>query len=696
LARALDALAGTARLSPVSRGFRGPPEAVLDGGPRAVAEWIEAAAAYLGFEAQSVTVAYSDVGAMLLCAGPGLVELRDGRGLLVIVGARGRRQVRLLAPDLSVHTIPLAALEQAICEPLERAASDDVEACLQAAAVPPARRARARRALLRERLATEQLLCAHMFRQVPGMSVAKVFRSRAVAGKFALQALGHVVGLALAATAWSALGRGVFSDHLERGWLWAVIVLLFSAIPFQLLEECYAWLVALELGARLKEWLLTGVLRLEPEEIRYDGAGAHLARVIESESIQAAVLSGATFSIMSVLEIVLALLILRAGAGGTPHALLLLGWCVGIAILAAVYGLRARAWTDHRLTMTAGNVERLMGHTTRLVQEAPNEWHEAEDRELEPYVTSSRRMDDVIRRMFVFAGRGWLLGGLMALVPSFARPEVSPAMLAVSVAGVLFGQRALVEMGKSLTVLIDVAIGARAIAPLVRAARRVEPAGAPAFAFASDERGGPSGGVLLDGRDLVYRYQGRLDPVLRGCDLQIRSGDRILLEGASGSGKSTLGALLAGLRQPSSGLLLLKGLDRRTLGQAGWRRRVVAVPQFHENYVFNGTLAYNVLMGSRWPATEQDLDEADAACRDLGLGQLIDRMPSGMQTIVGDTGWQLSHGERSRIFIARALLQPADLLVLDESFAALDPETLKTCMHAVLARARTLVTIAHP
>jgi ATP-binding cassette subfamily B protein len=64
--------------------------------------------------------------------------------------------------------------------------------------------------------------------------------------------------------------------------------------------------------------------------------------------------------------------------------------------------------------------------------------------------------------------------------------------------------------------------------------------------------------------------------------------------------------------------------------------------------------------------------------------------------MVGEGGWQLSHGERSRIFLARALLQNADVTILDESFAALDPENLKTALHCALERAETLVVIAHP
>ena len=71
-------------------------------------------------------------------------------------------------------------------------------------------------------------------------------------------------------------------------------------------------------------------------------------------------------------------------------------------------------------------------------------------------------------------------------------------------------------------------------------------------------------------------------------------------------------------------------------------------------------------------------------------------MPSGMQQAIGETGWQLSHGERSRLFLARALLQETDVLILDETFGALDPDSLRRCLDLVLARARTLVVIAHP
>jgi ATP-binding cassette subfamily B protein len=223
----------------------------------------------------------------------------------------------------------------------------------------------------------------------------------------------------------------------------------------------------------------------------------------------------------------------------------------------------------------------------------------------------------------------------------------------------------------------------------MRSVERAESAPSPSLAIAS-----PAG--LLEADEVRYRYADRGEPVLRGCSLRVAAGDRILLEGPSGGGKSTLGAILCGLRRPTSGLLLLGGLDRHVLGGQAWRRRVVSAPQFHENHVFSATFAFNLLMGRAWPPSPEDLGAADAICRELGLGPLLDRMPAGLQQMVGETGWQLSHGERSRLYIARALLQDASIVVLDESFAALDPETLRQSLDTVLRRARTLVVIAHP
>jgi ATP-binding cassette subfamily B protein len=376
--------------------------------------------------------------------------------------------------------------------------------------------------------------------------------------------------------------------------------------------------------------------------------------------------------------------------------------------------------------MTHDLVERMVGHRTRLAQEDRDRLHEGEDQAVARYLDLSARSDRSALWLTTLTSRGWLVLGVAGLAPAFAAGSGGEASLAVALVGILSAYFALRKLTGGLLYLVGAGIAWRDVAPLFAAAAQPEPAGAAALTLATfageadavPVHGGGSarprsssappppihgGGSarppalpLLEARELVFRYRDRGEPVLRGCCLRVLAGDRLLIEGRSGSGKSTLAALLSGLRRPSSGLLLLRGLDLATLGAGGVRRRVATAPQFHDNHVLTETFAFNLLMGRRWPPREQDLADAEAVCRELGLGGLIDRMPSGMMQRVGESGWQLSHGERSRLYVARALLQSADLVVLDESFAALDPESLGQALRCALARAPALLVIAHP
>jgi ATP-binding cassette subfamily B protein len=284
-----------------------------------------------------------------------------------------------------------------------------------------------------------------------------------------------------------------------------------------------------------------------------------------------------------------------------------------------------------------------------------------------------------------------LIVGVGALAPALAAGDEDRLSLAVALGAVLLASRSLRRLSFSAAQLAGAAVAWKEVASLFGAASRDVGVGAP--------RSGPfatGGGIDLEASELQFRYGDRDEPVLSRCDLRIGAGDRVLLEGPSGGGKSTLAALLMGLRSPQAGLLLVDGLDRATLGERGWRRRVAGAPQFHENHIVSDTLLFNLLMARRWPASPEDAADADAVCRALGLAPLLERMPAGLLQIVGDTGWQLSHGERSRVFIARAVLQDPALMVLDESFGALDPETLATAMDCVRQRSRGLLVIAHP
>jgi ATP-binding cassette, subfamily B, bacterial len=100
-------------------------------------------------------------------------------------------------------------------------------------------------------------------------------------------------------------------------------------------------------------------------------------------------------------------------------------------------------------------------------------------------------------------------------------------------------------------------------------------------------------------------------------------------------------------------------------------------------------------MGHSWPATPEQFARAQAVCEEIGLDDLLSFMSAEINQQVGDAGWRLSESERSRVFLVRALLSGADVLVLDESFSALDPETLISAHRAVRQRAQAVVMIAH-
>jgi ATP-binding cassette subfamily B protein len=263
---------------------------------------------------------------------------------------------------------------------------------------------------------------------------------------------------------------------------------------------------------------------------------------------------------------------------------------------------------------------------------------------------------------------------------------------AILLGGVLLAFSAFQRLVASFADVAGAITGWERVKPLFDAAARREAAGE----MPPLRKESCAGQRLLEADRLTFHYAGQATAALQGCSLAIRRGEHILLEGPSGGGKTTLASVLTGLRQPESGLLLINGLDRHTLGEAAWRKQVAAAPQFHENHIVTETLAFNLLMGRHWPASSKDMEEAEEVCNELGLGDLLARMPSGLMQVVGEGGWQLSHGERSRIFLARALLQQSELVILDESFAALDPENLQVAMETTLRRAETLLVIAHP
>ncbi|MFE7960906.1 ABC transporter ATP-binding protein [Streptomyces sp. NPDC057413] len=188
-----------------------------------------------------------------------------------------------------------------------------------------------------------------------------------------------------------------------------------------------------------------------------------------------------------------------------------------------------------------------------------------------------------------------------------------------------------------------------------------------------------------------YAYDGGRAAV-RDFTLSVAPGETVALVGASGAGKSTVLNLVIGFIRPTSGRLLLDGTDMAGIDLRTYRRFVSVVPQ--ESILFDGTIRENVAYGME---DEADEEAVRAALRDANALEFVDRLPQGLDTLVGEHGARLSGGQRQRLAIARALIRDPKVLILDEATSALDTRSEALVQQALarLLHGRTTFVVAH-
>ena len=188
-----------------------------------------------------------------------------------------------------------------------------------------------------------------------------------------------------------------------------------------------------------------------------------------------------------------------------------------------------------------------------------------------------------------------------------------------------------------------------------------------------------------------FRYGPEGEWTLRGVDLEIAPGTTLAVVGETGSGKTTLAYLLARLYEVEEGRVSIDGIDVRDLTHGSLSTIVGVVSQ--ETHLFHASIADN-LRFAKPGATDEELVRAARAAQ---IHDLIERLPDGYDTVVGERGYRFSGGEKQRIAIARTILRDPPILVLDEATSALDTETERAVQTALdeLARGRTTVAIAH-
>ncbi|MDT8438030.1 MAG: lipid A export permease/ATP-binding protein MsbA [Wenzhouxiangellaceae bacterium] len=189
-----------------------------------------------------------------------------------------------------------------------------------------------------------------------------------------------------------------------------------------------------------------------------------------------------------------------------------------------------------------------------------------------------------------------------------------------------------------------------------------------------------------------FRYPDAAAGALHGIDLELAPGTVTAVVGRSGSGKTTLARLLPRLYRPGAGRILLDGVALEDYALDALRRQIALVGQ--HTVLLDGTIADNIRYGALVEASDE---QVRAAAEDAWAMAFIDRLPDGLDTVIGEGGGQLSGGQRQRIAIARALLKNAPLLVLDEATSALDAESEQLVQKGLekLMRDRTTLVIAH-
>ena len=197
-----------------------------------------------------------------------------------------------------------------------------------------------------------------------------------------------------------------------------------------------------------------------------------------------------------------------------------------------------------------------------------------------------------------------------------------------------------------------------------------------------------AGDIQFSRIEFAYRES---EKVLKDFNLHIKGGQTVALVGVSGAGKSTVSKLLFRFYDPTQGVISIDGTDIKEINLPSLRQAIAVVPQ--DCVLFNDSLRENIRYG-RPAATDSDIEQAVKAAH---LAEFVERLPDGLDTLVGERGLKISGGERQRVAIARAVLKQAHILIFDEATSSLDSHSEQAVLKAfkALAGRQTTLVIAH-
>lgn len=458
---------------------------------------------------------------------------------------------------------------------------------------------------------------------------------------------------------------------------------------FRYLERLSSHSVNFRLLARLRVWFYQKLEPLAPARLMQYQSGDLLQRAVGDIEVLE------NFYVR-VIAPPLAALLITIGASG-----LMAGWhpeLAGVLAGGLLLGGIVVPWLAYRMSRTPGRqlvaararmsaslVESLQGLADLLAygQEdvVRKKLHQSE-KHLSELQMRLAWPGGISNALVQLTGNLTLLGVLLAAIPLVRAGQLDGVLLAVVALVTLASFEAVAPLPQAAQMLEASLESARRLFSLVDAQAAVSE---PAMPLP------PPVGADIQVRNLTYRYGDDLQPALEGLDLTLVPGSKVALVGPSGAGKSTLLALLMRFWDTPPGSIFLNGADIRDFKIEDARRMFALVSQ--STYLFTATLRQNLLL-ARPDASEADLL---SVIKQSGLQDWMDRLPQGLDTWLGERGQQMSGGERQRLAVARALLQDAPVVLLDEPSAHLDTITeqrLVETLQAVLA-GKTVLWVSH-
>lgn len=511
-------------------------------------------------------------------------------------------------------------------------------------------------------------------------------RKRALWGGLGIAMLSALSGVALMTLA----GKGVAAGIAGGAGMLGVAALLWLR-PFVIIRPALRWWermashdAAFRALADTRVWFFRRLAERMPGGIGHAGSGDLLGRLVSDVDALDRFYLGAIVPAAGGLAAVLAIALLL---GAEPGLLLLVALPLAVALvlplaLAPATARAAQRAAEARGGLRAAAVDPLAGLEDTLAANA-------EGRAAQRLAEADRTMMAAQRRLVArgawagaagqlltqFALIGGLAWGLMAGGPGAAL-AVLALFLGIAAAEMLG------LMPRAGSALAAAGAGARR---LFEAADTTPPVAEPA-----------APAPLPEASDIVFErvsfaWSEGAPAVLMELDLTIRAGEHIAILGPSGVGKSSLAALLLRLAAPTAGRITLGGVDIARVDGAALRTRIVALSQ--NARLFDDTIANNL----RLAAPEAPEAALWRALAKAGVGEFVRGLPEGLETICGEGGQRFSGGEARRIALARALLPPASVLILDEPTAGLDQEAAQAFLAtlAVAAEGRTLILLTH-